>query len=157
VRPLRQLWLALAIAAPIPACTSEGPGEPAAALPAVEDPGPVKRATLEELKGEVTVKRATDDAWQRALEGMPLFDNDKVRTSRNASAQIHFATGSVLAMGDDALVGIAEERPAPSAIGADVTVLRGRIDARLPDPRTQSITVTTPSATVRAGREIVFQ
>ena len=88
---------------------------------------------------------------------MPLFDNDKVRTSRRASAQILFTTGSVLAMDEDALLGIAEERPTPTDQGADVTVLRGRIDAKLPDPSTQSITVTTPSATVRAGREIVFQ
>lgn len=127
------------------------------APPAVEKPGPVVRATLQALRGEVTVKRAADDAWQQAIEGMPLFDNDKVRTSRNASAQLRFATGSALAMSDDALVGIAEEGPTPAAVGADVTVLRGRIDARIPDPRTQSITVTTPSATVRAGREIVFQ
>ncbi len=103
------------------------------------------------------MKRAADDGWQRATEGMPLFDNDKVRTSRNASAQIRFASGSALAMGDDALVGIADEGPTTAAVGADVTVLRGRIDAQIPDPRTQSMTVTTPAATIRAGREIVFQ
>jgi hypothetical protein len=59
-------------------------------------------------------------------------------------------------MGEDALVGIAEEKPA-AAEPADVTVLRGRIDATLPAPKVQSITVSTPSATIRAGREIVFQ
>ncbi len=160
LRLLRQHWLALAFAAPLSACTSEAPTEPtspAAATTSIEEPAPLIRANLEDLRGEVAVKRAAGDAWEPASDGMPLFDSDKIRTSRNASAQIRFATGSVLAMGADALVGIAEERPAPEAVGADVTVLRGRIDARLPDPSTQSITVTTPSATVRAGREIVFQ
>jgi len=124
---------------------------------AVPTQAPVPRATLEKVHGEVSVKRASGEAWIAGANEMPLFESDKVRTSRGASALIRFTTGSVLTMGEDALVGIAEARPTPSAQPADVTVLRGRIDANLPDPANQSLTVTTPSATVRAGREIVFQ
>jgi hypothetical protein len=36
-------------------------------------------------------------------------------------------------------------------------VLKGRVDAELPDVQHQSISVTTPNVTVRAGRKIEFQ
>jgi hypothetical protein len=88
---------------------------------------------------------------------MPLYDSDKVRTARGGTALIQFVGGSELTMGEDALVGITEEKPAAAADPADVTVHRGRIDATLAAPKVQSITVSTPSATIRAGREIVFQ
>jgi hypothetical protein len=139
------------------ACSSQPGPQQAPAVQQVAQPAPAVRATLERISGEVMVKRATADAWLGAQPQMTLFENDKVRTARGASVSIHFVSGSVLAMGEDALVGIAEAQPTPAAQPADVTVLRGRIDATLSDPTTQSLTVTTPSATVRAGREIVFQ
>ena len=40
---------------------------------------------------------------------------------------------------------------------SDVTVLRGSVDADLHDVQHQSISVTTPNVTVRAGRKIEFQ
>ncbi len=123
--------------------------------PQVEEAPP--RAHLATFEGEVAVKRAAGDAWVGATAAMVLFENDKVRTARGARAQIRFASGSLLAVGEDALVGIAEARPPPGQHPADITVLKGRIDAELTDSQTQSLTVSTPGATVRAGREIVFQ
>ena len=60
-------------------------------------------------------------------------------------------------LAQDTLLGIAETRAAPGRPQADVTVLRGAVDATLDRPANQSLTVGTPAATVRAGREIVFQ
>jgi hypothetical protein len=115
------------------------------------------RATLIALRGAVTVKRAAGDAWTAAAEGMDLFENDTLRTARGASAQVRFESGPAMTVSEDALVGIAEPRARPGADPSDVTVLKGRIDAELADPQTHSLVIATPSAIVRAGREIVFQ
>jgi hypothetical protein len=115
------------------------------------------RATLIALRGAVTVKRAAGDAWTAAVEGMELFENDTLRTARGASAQVRFESGPAMTVSEDALVGIAEPRARPGTDPSDVTVLKGRIDAELADPQTHSLVIATPSAIVRAGREIVFQ
>lgn len=120
-------------------------------------PPPVRRAQLKGLQGDVKVKRAAGDEWLAAQEGIPLYENDKVRTVAGAGAQVVFANGSVVNLGEDALIGIAETRPRPDQERTDLTVLRGRVDAELEDSARQSLSVTTPAATVRAGREIVFQ
>ena len=78
------------------------------------------------------------------------------RTARGASAQVRCESGPAMTVSEDALVGIAEPRAA-GADPSDITVLKGRIDAELSDPQTHSLVVSTPSAMVRAGREIVFQ
>ncbi|HYX91357.1 MAG TPA: FecR domain-containing protein [Myxococcaceae bacterium] len=154
---LRQLGMTLALAVAPGACT--GGGDAGRGAPDRIDGAEVRRprATLATVTGAVTVKRAAGDSWTSAVEGMDLFENDKVRTARGASAQVRFESGSALTISEDALVGIAEPRPRPVGDGSDVTVLKGRIDAELPNPKDQSLVVATPSATVRAGREIVFQ
>lgn len=123
----------------------------------VETVQPSPRAVLGKVQGEVTVKRAAGDEWLEATETMKLFDNDKVRTARGASAEVRFTSGSRLTVGEDALVGIAESQPLPGTDPSDITVLKGRIDAQLVDAENQSLIVNTPAATIRAGREIVFQ
>ena len=70
---------------------------------------------------------------------------------------VAFEGGSTLALSADALVAISEKRARAGEERSDVTVLRGHVDAELSDPAKQSLSVSTPSATVRAGREIVFQ
>jgi len=145
----------LSLAALPPGCTAdEKPPAPAYA-PATPPPEP--RAQLKGLHGSVKVKRAAGDEWLPATEGMALYENDKVRTVAGAGAQVIFSNGSTVNVGEDALVGIAETRPRPGRERTDLTVLRGRVDAELDDPARQSLSVTTTAATVRAGREIVFQ
>lgn len=131
--------------------------KPMASVQTPAVPPPVRRAQLKGLQGDVKVKRAAGDEWLPAQEGMPLFENDKVRTVAGAGAQIVFANGSMVNLGEDALIGIAETRPRPGKERTDLTVLRGRVDAEMEDPARQSLSVTTQAATVRAGREIVFQ
>jgi hypothetical protein len=109
------------------------------------------------VHGDVKLKRATGDEWQAAREGLPLFENDKVRTSAGASARVMFPNGSLVYLGEDALIGIAETRPRPGQERTDLTVLKGQVDAAMETPATQSLSVSTPSATIQAGREIVFR
>lgn len=121
-------------------------------------PPPAPRAHLRGLKGNVQIKRSTADEWSTASDGVPLFENDKVRTEAGAGADLVFAAnGSTVHLGGDSLIGIAETRPRAGRQRTDLTVLRGRIDAELERPSTQSLSVTTPAATIQAGREIVFQ
>ena len=153
----------LALAALSAGCRGDEkpPAPPAAPLPAPPGvpavPAPVRRATLQGLQGSVNVKRAAGDEWLPAQEGMPLFENDKVRTVAGAGAQIVFTQGSMVNLGEDALISIAETRTRPGKERTDLTVLRGSVEAELKDPTRQSLSVTTPSATVQAGRAIVFQ
>jgi hypothetical protein len=120
-------------------------------------PPPPPRATLQQLKGTVSVKRSAADDWTRAAEGMALLENDTVRTGTTASAVLRFPNGSTVLVGEDALIGIAETGGSPGRDRTDFTVKRGTIDATLDQPAKQDLTVGTPAATVRAGREIVFQ
>ena len=133
-----------------PACRRD------AKAPPVPTPKQAVRATLVQVRGAVSVKRATGDEWQAAVNGTALYDDDKLRTERGGAAELHFPSGTVVAVSEDTLLGI-ETRAAPGRPQADVTVLRGAVDATVDRPANQSLTVGTPAATVRAGREIVFQ
>jgi hypothetical protein len=133
------------------ACRKPSPDTPDAAA------APAPRAILQQLKGTVSVKRAAADDWSGASEGMPLGENDTVRTGTGASALVRFPNGSAVTVGEDALIGIAETRGSPGRDRTDLTVKRGTVDATLDRPATQDLSVGTPAATVRAGREIVFQ
>jgi len=135
----------------VPACRRDAKAPPAPA------PKQSVRATLTQVSGSVSVKRAAGDEWQAAVSGTALYDDDKLRTERGSSAELRFPSGTVVVVSEDTLLGIAETRAAPGRPQADVTVLRGAVDATLDRPANQSITVGTPAATVRAGREIVFQ
>lgn len=134
-----------------PACRRDSRAPPA---PAPKQP---VRATLARVQGAVSVKRAAGDEWQAAVNDTALYDDDKLRTERGGSAELRFPSGTVVVVSEDTLLGIAETRPVPGRAPADVTVLRGTVDATLERPANQSLTVGTPAATVRAGREIVFQ
>lgn len=156
--PLHRRVLGLGLAALVVAALGCSAKEEAPkAAPVAPAQGPVARAAVIELSGEVWVKRSDGDDWVSAKQGMSLFENDKLRTAKGASARLSFTAGSTLAVGEDALLGIAESRPMPGQERSDVTVLKGRIDAELTDSAKQSLTVATPAAMVRAGREIVFQ
>lgn len=138
-------------------CSSEAPREPQPQASERPRPPPTAKARLGQTSGTVMVKRAAGDDWLAAREGYPLYENDKVRTAPGASARLDFENGSLVNVGEDALVIIAESRPKPGLERTDLTVHKGQVDAELDSPGRQSFSVGTPAATVRAGREIVFQ
>lgn len=139
------------ILGPAMACDGDAPSGGDAGAPRVQP-----RATLGGLGGSVMIKRAAGDEWVEAVEKMELFENDKIRTAAGARAEVVFANGSHVQLGEEALIGIAETQVRPGQDRTDLTVLQGRVAAEL-DQASQSLSVTTPSATVRAGRELVFQ
>jgi hypothetical protein len=132
-----------------PACRRDASPAPPPPAP----PQPV-RATLGQVRGTVSIKRAAGDDWVAAAAGTVLHDDDKLRTGSGASAELRQHGGE--RVGGHAL-GIAETRGVPGRGQTDVTLLRGAVDATLDKPANQTLTVGTPAATVRAGREIVFQ
>ncbi len=138
------------------ACTcARGDSDKPRAAPATGDASP--KARLRQVSGDVRLKRASGDDWVTAPADTGLLANDKVRTLRGGSAAIEFLNGSVVHLGADVLIGIAETHPPPGRDHSDLTLLRGDLDAELADPSKQSLSVNTPTATIRAGREIVFQ
>ena len=146
-------YIAFCLVTLVTGCTAEE--MPAVAQPAVRPVAP--RASLRQLVGTVEVKRAAGDEWLSAVEGMELFEDDKVRTVARASALVEFTNGSSVTVGADALVAIAQTRLRPGTDPTDLTVLHGRVDAELDDAAKKSLSVSTPAATVKAGREIIFQ
>ncbi|MCI0573403.1 MAG: FecR family protein [Myxococcaceae bacterium] len=146
--------LVLALAATA-GCKDTPPSTPVAAEPRPAPPPP--RAHLQKLRGQVTVKRANGDEWVRATEKMALFASDKVATAEGARVELVFRTGGTVTVGENALVGLAETGALAGQAPTDVTVLQGRVDAVLQRPDRQTLSVDTPEATVRAGREVVFQ
>lgn len=150
------MLLALALPAlPIGCSADEKP--PAPSNPPAPTRQPEPRAHLKEVHGDVKLKRATGDEWLAAKESLPLFENDKVRTAAGASARVIFPNGGMVNLGEDALIAISETRPRPGQERTDLTVIKGQVDAALETPATQSLSVSTPAATVQAGREIVFR
>ncbi len=146
--------LFVALAAIAGACTRGDTDKADGGHPAVHDS---PKARLQKVSGDVRMKRAAGDDWAAAPDKTVLLANDKVRTLRGGSAVIEFANGSVVSLGEDALISIAETHPLPGQDRSDLTLVHGRLDAELDDPAKQSLSVNTPTATVRAGREIVFQ
>lgn len=151
--PLRHLPLLLPLALVWGAC-SEAPAPAPATAPAQARP---VRARLRAPAGDVQVKGAQEAAWRPARDGQPLYENDAVRTAADAHAELEFLDGSRVRLLPDTLAGVAESAPRPGQDRSDLTVVRGRVDAELGAPAQQNLSVNTPAATVRAGREIVFQ
>lgn len=116
-----------------------------------------QRAVVRGVNGNVKVKRSSGDVWVDAMNELPLYENDKLSTASGAAAEVVFVNGTSLTVGEDALIAIAETRLPIGRDKTDVTVLKGQINAALKDATRQSLTVSTPTATVRSGREIVFQ
>lgn len=146
------LWLT-SCAAEVPKAESPAATGP----PRARAERPPARARFGAVSGSVMVKRATGDDWVNANSRTEVWENDKVRTAVGARATLRFVNGTEVSLGEDALVSIAENRPVPGVEKTDLTLLKGRIDAELAEPASQSLSVTTPGSTVRAGREIVFQ
>ncbi len=148
--------MALVICSFALSCTSGDPVRaPTTSAPVA--PAKTPRARLGGVKGTVTVKREAGDDWLSAGAGFELHENDKVRTAPGGSATLSFTNGSVVTIGEDALLSIAETRVNPGQERSDLTVIKGKVNAELGDSGQSSLTVSTPSAFVRAGREILFQ
>src|SRR5262249_60146795 len=71
------------------------------------------RASLGQVKGSVSIKRAAGDDWVAASAGTVLHDDDKLRTGSGASAELRFPSGTGGSVSGDTRVGISETRGVP--------------------------------------------
>ena len=127
----------------------------ASAPPAPPTP-PERRAVLEKFSGDIKIKRSDSDEWLAATAGATLSREDKIRSSKGASATVRFDEGTELAIDEDTLVSISDLPAGAPGKGA-VTVLRGKVDAEVDRTHSTEFSVKTPAAVARASKEIVFQ
>ena len=137
------------------ACTDPLPS-PAPAAP-TEDAKVPPRATLSAMRGPVSIKRAAGDEWLKAQVGMALHADDKISPGAGGTATLSFTAGGTMDLAENALVGLSEPRALHQQRATDVTVHRGRVEATLPNPEAQTLSVETPAAVITAGREVGFQ
>lgn len=98
------------------------------------------------LEGRVTIQRAGKSEWNPAMEEMPVFNGDFVRTGRDGSAEILFADGSLYRIAPNSLLEIHQGRRASSDRGGAVTMRVGRINVYTSNSPS---TVTTDAAETR--------
>jgi hypothetical protein len=137
------------------ACASSCDRASEAAAP-VMPPPPARRAILEQVSGDVRIKRSDGDEWLPVTPGIALSRDDKIRTAKSATALIRFDEGTELAIDGESMVSISD-LPAEAPGKGGVTVLRGKVDAEVDRNRSAEFSVKTPAAIARASKEIVFQ
>ena len=88
-------------------------------------------ATLESFLPRVTFRRQSEVAWEEAMEQLPLFRFDAVRTHSKANAKITFTNGSTIDLNADSLLIINSSEPVASAVSIDkVLVRKGKLTAK---------------------------
>jgi len=79
-------------------------------------------ALVTELKGEVLVAKADGGAFESAVWGMQLFENDQIRTSNDSEASIIYSNNTMLRLGPNNSLTISDgDSRAESAID-DLTI-----------------------------------
>ena len=100
---------------------------------------------MQGLGGKVDVLRAGTVDWTTIGDGVPLYEDDRMRTFKGSWAQLTFTGGSSLRVNEESLI----------AIGGGITVERGAVEGelaaglRLRTPTMEAETVPT--------REIEFR
>jgi opacity protein-like surface antigen len=108
-------------------------------------------AHLTEKRGPVTVQEPAAAMWQRALRGMALFRQWRVRSQQSASAEVTFGDGSSIQMRENTLVIIYGPSSRPTLQRVVTTSLEsGTLRTRLGElDRATTLVVETPSAESR--------
>jgi hypothetical protein len=102
-------------------------------------------ARISSLAGTVDVLRGGAVDWARASAGESLFEDDRVRTFKTASAQLTFDDGSSLRVDEESLI----------TLGGGITVERGSVAGELQ----AGLRLKTPSLEAESvpPRDIVFR
>lgn len=102
------------------------------------------------LAGSVEVLRSGAEGWGRIMRDAVLYDDDRVRTFKNAWAQVLFLGGSSLRVEEESLIALGA-----ISLGAGITVERGTVEGELQP----GLKLKTPTAEAESahGREIVVQ
>jgi hypothetical protein len=104
-----------------------------------------KVATLTGVAGSVQVLRAGGVDWSPIKKGAELFDDDRLRTFKAATAELAFPNGSSLRVDEESLI----------ALGGGILVERGSVEGELQP----GLKLRTPSAETESARarDIVIQ
>jgi hypothetical protein len=102
-------------------------------------------ARLTERKGAVNVLRSGMVDWTRAERGTDLFEDDRLRTFKGATAWVTFDEGSSLRVDEESLI----------TLGGGITVERGSVTGQLQ----AGLKLKTPALEAEsvARRDIVIQ
>jgi opacity protein-like surface antigen len=108
-------------------------------------------AHLTDKRGPVAVQQPAAAMWQRALRGMALFRQWRVRSQQRASAEVTFRDGSSIQMRENTLVIIYGPSSRPTLQRVVTTSLEsGTLRTRLHElDRSTTLVVETPSAESR--------
>jgi hypothetical protein len=120
--------------------------------PRPRDPGQATAdAHLTEKRGPVAVQQPAAAMWQRAMRGMALFRQWRVRSQQRASAEVTFRDGSSIQMRENTLVIIYGPSSRPTLQRVVTTSLEsGTLRTRLHElDRATTLVVETPSAESR--------
>jgi hypothetical protein len=113
-------------------------------------------ARFERIDGSVQVKRAGTLEWLTATRAVVLRQNDLVRTGSGATAEIHFADGSVFNVRPDSLITIEEssQNPLSRQQRTALSIQSGEANfTTAPRNVPGSTTISTPTVRTTAERE----
>jgi hypothetical protein len=113
-------------------------------------------ARFERIDGSVLVKRAGTLEWIAATRAVVLRQNDLVQTRSGASAEIHFADGSVFNVRPDSLITIEEssQNPLSRQQRTALSIQSGEANFQTAARSVPgSTTISTPTVRTTAARE----
>jgi hypothetical protein len=115
---------------------------------AARDEARTSVARLSGVAGAVEILRGGGVDWQRIRTGIELFDDDRLRTYKGATATLAFPNGSSLRVDEESLISLGA-----LSLGGGITVERGTVQGEL----LPGLKVRTPAAEAEATRDLVIQ
>jgi hypothetical protein len=109
-------------------------------------------AKLTRSVNEVKSKGSASIAWQRAQEGMDLYDNDSIQTQENSSANISFDSKNYLKLSAKTLIVIKrnEKNPFSDYRRSTVDVVGGQVEGRI---QSDALDINTKNGVIRLNSE----
>lgn len=124
MRPMRKILWVLSLAMPFLVLNAGN------AFAAVDDYTPevtARVARISYLSGDVKIKRADSDEWERASKNLPVVEGDELATERDSRLEIQFNSESYLRLSENAYLKITTLRDE----GIAVSLPNGSLNARL--------------------------
>lgn len=113
-------------------------------------------AKLTDRRGDVQIRRAGEDAWNRAASGADLYRAWRVGARERATAEITFADTSTIAMRQNTVVIIFGKGAGSQAARASATLEQGTLRSRLAElDGTLAVSTVSADATLTTGRALV--
>jgi hypothetical protein len=113
-------------------------------------------AKLTDRRGDVQIRRAGEDEWNRASSGADLYRAWRVGARERATAEITFADTSTIAMRQNTVVVIFGKGGGSQAARASATLEQGTLRSRLAElDGALAVSTVSADATLTTGRALV--